>query len=136
MPIVSHIRGRALETVKTVLIVDDEEGIAELAARILAEYGFGALKAYSGEEAVGIFLTRGGAIDLTIMDMGMPGMGGLEAMSEILKAFPEAKIVVSSGSSEEDVAAALGCGAYATLGKPYRMNALVECVRGAVYGAK
>lgn len=129
-------RGWALESSKTVLIVDDEEGIAELAARILAEYGFGSIKANSGEEAVAIFNSRGSEIDVTLMDMGMPGMGGLEAMSEILKAFPEAKIVVSSGSSEEDVAAALCSGAFATLGKPYRMNALLECVRGAVSGTK
>lgn len=61
--------------------------------------GYQVATAGSGEEAVGIFRQRGHQLDLVIMDLGMPGMGGHKALKAVLEINPRAKIIVASGYS-------------------------------------
>lgn len=119
----------------TVLIVDDESRISELASRILREFGYSTILADSGERAFELYRSSPDKIDLVIMDLGMPGIGGLKAMSLILDEFPGARIVVSSGTNIEETGEALACGAYACLNKPYRVSELLECVGSALKGS-
>lgn len=84
-----------------ILIVDDDEDIrSEL--RDLLE-GYDVLEASSGEAALGL-LKRANEIGLVIMDVMMPGISGLDALTEIKKRDPGVRIVILTGHSSKDVA--------------------------------
>jgi len=80
-----------------VLVVDDEQVIADTLAIILRNAGFEALTAYSGETAVA--LARGFRPEAVISDILMPGMDGIEACSRILESYPECKVLLISGQA-------------------------------------
>jgi len=111
-----------------ILVVDDEEIVRDIAVKILEESGFELLAAKSGEEALRIVSSLGGLIDLVILDVGMPGMGGIKCLKELKASYPRLKVVISSGSSEEEFHGCLGIGEAAYLAKPYRVAELVGCV--------
>ncbi len=94
--------------VKT-LVMDDDPFVLEIAKQMLDYLGHEVLLAKDGEEAIKIFKEHrksGVAIDLIIMDLTIPsGMGGKEAVREILTLDPEAKVIVSSGYSNDSVMA-------------------------------
>jgi CheY-like chemotaxis protein len=111
-----------------VLIVDDEPVVRDIGRKILQEFGYSVDTADSGEEAVTLVRRKGGDYGLVLLDLGMPGMGGIECLKLLLKEFPALKVVVSSGSSDCEPEEAIGLGAKALLGKPYRMNDLLNMV--------
>ncbi|MFH1138481.1 MAG: PAS domain S-box protein [Pseudomonadota bacterium] len=122
--------------VETILIVDDEESIRDFSAKALRKFGFTVLKASSGEEAVGVYSGSRGRIDLVVLDIGMPGMGGTRCLQEILALDPGAKVVIASGYSVEGpVQAALDAGAVGFIPKPYPMADLVRVIRRIVDAA-
>ena len=131
-PLIQTPDGGALGKALAVLIVDDEEGILEMASRILEEHGVSSLKARSGEEALAVFRSNCDGIGLVLMDLGLPGLSGIEAMSAMLCECPHIRVIISSGTDEDEFSQALSLGAYACLGKPYRMQALVDCVKSAL----
>ncbi|MFH1139602.1 MAG: PAS domain S-box protein [Pseudomonadota bacterium] len=119
-----------------ILVVDDEPDILDAAAEYLVELGYAALKAGSGEEALEIFREQHRRIDLILLDLGMPGIGGFNALLEMLKIFPPAKIVITSGYSGEKMAQeAMAAGATGFLPKPYRLRDLAKKIRLALGGA-
>lgn len=63
---------------RVVLVVDDEEVLCHLTARILADAGFRVLEAHSGTEAVALLSTLNGSVQLVVSDIAMPGMTGTE----------------------------------------------------------
>lgn len=83
----------------TVLIVDDEQTVLEVVVDMLKGLGYRVLTAASGEEALSIYRDRGENIDLVIMDMVMPGLGGAAAIDAIRLIDPEAAILLASGYS-------------------------------------
>lgn len=104
----------------TVLVVDDEELLRDVAAAMLVSLGFETLTAPDGNEGVKIFRRERSRILFTILDLRMPVMDGTEAFEEIRKIDPEARIVISTGfSREEDVRRLKEQGAAAVLSKPY-----------------
>jgi hypothetical protein len=80
-----------------VLIVDDEEAILALAKTSLENYGYRALAAASGPEAVAIFARESGTIQLVIMDKSMPFMDGMATLAALRKINQDVKIVLASG---------------------------------------
>jgi len=104
----------------TVLVVDDEDLLRDVAAAMLVSLGFETLTAPDGNEGVKIFRRERSRILFTILDLRMPVMDGTEAFEEIRKIDPEARIVISTGfSREEDVRRLKEQGAAAILSKPY-----------------
>lgn len=83
-----------------VLLVDDEETVRMIAARILTENGYRVLVASGPEEALEIYGEYGSAIDLVITDMVMPGATGVELMKEIWSSRPAAKGLFISGYTD------------------------------------
>ena len=69
---------------KTILVVDDEEALRTLAAKLIAKKGYNVLTAASGSEAL-TALAGETHIDLLVLDVVMPGLGGLETLEEIRK---------------------------------------------------
>jgi signal transduction histidine kinase/ActR/RegA family two-component response regulator len=86
---------------ETILVVDDEELIQELAKRILEKSGYRVFTAGSGTEAIEIYAEHTSEISLIILDLIMPEMGGKQCLNELLKIDPRVKALVSTGFAIE-----------------------------------
>lgn len=112
-----------------VLVVDDEQIVADSLARILNERGFSAKAAYSGEEA----LKSASALspDALISDVIMPGINGFELAVHISRQFPSCRIVLFSAlalmSNLLKASGAENCG-FTLLAKPVHPDDLVACL--------
>jgi CheY-like chemotaxis protein len=87
----------------TILVVDDEQVVREIAKRSLSRHGFEVLTANNGMEAIQIAKRHPGEIGLVLLDLSMPGMNG--DLPELRKFRPEVKVMVSSGYSETETMA-------------------------------
>ncbi len=120
---------------ETILLVDDEKVITENAGDFLSEMGYQIITADNGEEALTKYFNSG-QVDLVVLDLGMPGMGGVKCLRELIKRDPEAKVIVASGYTLADQETeSLAAGAQAFLGKPYRMSQMLELIQ-KILGAK
>lgn len=116
---------------ETILYVDDEELIAQAAGDVLTEYGYKVFLAGSGENALDLFETGDERIDLVVMDLGMPGMGGELCAQKILALKPDVHILITSGYRNHKLASAPEeYGLAGFLPKPFRMGALLQRIRG------
>jgi CheY-like chemotaxis protein len=85
------------------------------------------------EEALETYRARAGEIDLVVLDLGMPGMGGQRCLEAILALNPRAKVVIASGyAADGQVRASLQGGAAGFVAKPYRRRDLLMMVREAL----
>ncbi|SKA96191.1 Signal transduction histidine kinase [Prosthecobacter debontii] len=120
-----------------VLIVDDEDDLRKVAQIILMRCGYEVLECDNGQDAVKIYqsLARTGTPpDVVLMDLTLRGgMNGGETAEEILRYDPEARLVVTSGSVNEDVQMTfLEKGFVAVLPKPYEAGELTQVVHRVV----
>ena len=117
-----------LTNTSTVLVADDNEVAQRLCRRVLEKAGYGVLIAADGIQAVDIALNQSPAVIL--MDVAMPGMDGLEAMSKIKAAKPTMRIVIASAHSMlSDRERFLAAGADDVLSKPFRLAELIAVVQ-------
>jgi two-component system cell cycle sensor histidine kinase/response regulator CckA len=86
----------------TVLVVEDEEGLRELARRLLQRQGCTVLVAASGAEALRLFETHP-SIDLVLTDVVMPGLSGADLMQKLLEQRPALKVIYMSGYTVDAV---------------------------------
>jgi CheY-like chemotaxis protein len=109
----------------TVLLVDDEEMVLDVGEKILARLGYVVLKAQNGEQALEIYNRCRASIDLIILDVIMPVMGGGEAVDRIKKIDPGARILLSSGySADGQVGAIIERGCAGFIQKPFSIESL------------
>jgi PAS domain S-box-containing protein len=125
--------GRA-HTLGTVLIVDDEAAVRNLAARMVERMGFSVVTAADGLEAVEIFRRQGGEFSCVLLDLIMPRLDGMGAFAALREIKPEIRIILCSGFSDPlATQRLLTGGASGFLQKPfvYRQlqDALVRAVR-------
>jgi DNA-binding NtrC family response regulator len=114
---------------ETVLVVDDEAMVKDLARDILKRYGYTVLTASGGEEALSVYQQRGNEIAVVVLDVVMPGMDGREVFARIRDINASAKVIVSSGySNDQEAEEMIKRGAAAFVQKPYRMAELVKAV--------
>ena len=120
---------------ETVLVVDDERQLREIACQLLMAMGYRCQAVDSGEAALG-WLEENRA-DLVLLDMLMePGMNGAETYARIIERYPGQKAVVASGYSESiDIETALRLGVATFIRKPYTMERLSQAVHGALHGS-
>ncbi|MFP4398176.1 MAG: response regulator [Desulfonatronovibrio sp.] len=115
---------------ETILVVDDEIEILELTQEILEEFGYTVINADSGEKAIEKYRKYQQKIDLILMDLNMPGMGGHKCLQELLKIDPSVNVIIASGytanSRVQDVFLA---GAKGFIGKPYQLAELLVKIR-------
>jgi len=115
---------------ETVLLVDDEESLRDIAKQMLTKYGYTVLTAADGETALATYLQEGRRIDLVILDLIMPGMGGRQCLSKLLEMNPEAKVIICSGHlTEAESASPIELGAKRLVRKPYELSEMLDCVR-------
>jgi two-component system cell cycle sensor histidine kinase/response regulator CckA len=118
---------------ETVLVVDDETSILDVGREILEEYGYTALVATSGEEALKIY--REQPVDLVILDLNMPGMGGQKCLERLREIDPDARVVIASGYSAETASGkAIRAQVDGYIDKPYRLHDLLHMVRQVLDG--
>ncbi len=114
---------------RTVLVVDDEEGIRAVAADMLEYLGYSALTDPSGEAALAR-IGAGARPDLIIIDVVMPGLGGVETFRRLRKIAPGLRVIFSSGFADKSAFDALAAeGASGFIVKPYLLEALAERIR-------
>ena len=117
----------------TILLIDDEEMIIKVGEELLQELGYSVIAARSGEEAVKLYNKNRDKIDLVVMDMIMPGMGGGETFDRLKAVNPDVKVLLSSGYSINGQASKIlerGCDGF--IQKPFNLNQLSEKIRGIV----
>ncbi|MGD9240676.1 MAG: PAS domain S-box protein [Desulfobacterales bacterium] len=117
----------------TILLIDDEEMIIKVGAELLEELGYKVLGARSGQGAIKLYKKNADKIDLVIMDMIMPGMGGGETFDRLKKINPDIKVLLSSGYSINGQASEIlerGCDGF--IQKPFNLNQLSEKIQGII----
>ena len=119
----------------TILIVDDEEIVRYIAADMLNMMGYKTISVFDGCEAIETYRERSSEIDLVLLDMIMPKMGGLETFRELRKINPDVKVIVSSGYEEDERSQEIMKeGAILYLNKPFGMKKLKEAIQSVLHG--
>jgi CheY-like chemotaxis protein len=121
-------------TGQTILLVDDEPPVRELAAEVLRDEGYVVLEAQNGVEAVRCIEQRRppqGDLSLVLLDMMLPQMDGLGVLQHVSTHRAGLPVVAMSASAQH-LAKAEAAGARATLAKPFDLDALLEIVRRSV----
>jgi PAS domain S-box-containing protein len=114
----------------TVLVVDDEGIIRDLARNALEHAGFQVLEARDGLEAVERFEELGETVDLVLLDMTMPRMGGAEAFRIIRDLSPTVRVLLTSGYTQKESLESLAdLPPDGFLQKPFRVRELITRVR-------
>ena len=117
-------------TGKTILVIDDDEGVRKLVKAILTRHGYRVICASNGTDGVSAYVTKSSAIDLVIADLIMPSMDGVVFSRAIKRLNRHAQIIVSSGmdnAARVEELRALGITRF--LRKPYEPATLLEEVR-------
>ncbi len=118
---------------ETVLVVDDEQFIRQIARRTLEAFGYRTLLAADGAEALALYERHQADIAVVLTDMMMPVMNGAATVQALVRLNPEVRIICTSGfapdSSMDDVAAAR---VRHFLAKPYTAETLLTAVRAAI----
>lgn len=115
---------------ETILVVDDETAILQIACHTLEDFGYRTLAETNGSEALVLYTERKSEIDVVFADLKMPVMDGSEMIERILEINPAAKIIVTSGISPnpDDAQSAIDSVSQ-FLPKPYTAETLLQCVR-------
>lgn len=113
-----------------ILVVDDDEFIRQAAYNALWSFGYSVTLAENGRKAVEAFREAGGAIDLVVLDMTMPGMSGQETLSALRDIRPDVKVLLSTAYGEEAATRQMAAGALVGfLQKPYAPDRLATKVK-------
>lgn len=120
---------------ETVLVVEDQRDIGDLAEAILNDFGYRVLRAGNGAEAIGI-LERGTPIDLLFTDLIMPGgMNGVMLAREARRQRPRLKVLLTTGYAEASIERVDARGTeFDLIGKPYKRADLAARVRQVIDG--
>jgi PAS domain S-box-containing protein len=120
---------RLVKGTGTILLVDDEEVILEVGRDLLEAMGYRVFIAKDGKEAMDLYRKNQEEIDIVVLDMVMPTMGGGEAYDRIKEINPDVKVLLSSGYSIDSEATEIlqrGCDGF--IQKPFNMNGLSETI--------
>ncbi len=133
MIISDNIKDKA--TKRRILLVDDEETLRLSIKQVLSEDGYEVITAKNGAEALG--LARADGFDLVITDLRMPGLSGLQLVSEIKKTDHLTKIIIISAyGNMETVIEAMRLGANDFVAKPFKVKSMKEIVARVLTGSK
>jgi two-component system, cell cycle sensor histidine kinase and response regulator CckA len=115
---------------ETILLIDDEEMILDVGSQLLTGLGYAVMTAKGGKNGVEIFSENREKIDLVILDIIMPDIGGSETFDRLRDVYGEVKVLLSSGYSLDGQAKEImekGCKGF--IQKPFTMEALSKRIR-------
>jgi len=116
---------------ETVFLIDDDDMITDVGEMILTNSGYDVVIAKSGKEAIEVFKENHSRIDMVILDMILPDMGGGDAYDRLKEINPGIKVLLASGYDIEYQGTDMmerGCDGF--IQKPFNMNELLEKIRG------
>jgi len=120
-----------LRGTETVLLVDDEDMLIDIGRQMLEALGYQVMVARTGQEAVEIYAKHQDSIDMVLLDMIMPDMGGAQACDRMKEINPDGKILVASGySAEAEARRTLARGCDGFIQKPFSLKQLSKKIRG------
>jgi CheY-like chemotaxis protein len=115
---------------ETILLVDDEESILQLGEEMLGSFGYKVLTASDGEGALALYEKQNEHVDLVILDLSMPGMGGKRCLEKLVEMNPQVKVIIASGYSFNGPSKdAIDAGAKGFVGKPYEVRQMLQIIR-------
>ena len=115
---------------ETILLVDDEDKIIDIGDKTLRKMDYQVLSARSGKEAIELYSKKKDTIDIVVLDMIMPEMGGGETYDRLKEINPDVKVILSSGYSITGQASEIlerGCDGF--IQKPFKMGELSQKIR-------
>jgi len=117
----------------TVLLVEDEDAVRNFAARALGQRGYQVLEASTGTEALDVFESHQGDVDLVLSDVVMPEMDGPTLMAKLRRDRPDLKIIFISGYAEDSFRKHLADNEdFMFLQKPFDLKELAAAVKAAL----
>jgi len=117
----------------SVLIIDDEESIREVAALMLEDMGFDTLCAVDGLDGVEVYRQHQQSIVAVLLDMTMPRLDGKGCFMELRRINPDVQVILSSGYNEQEATRCFtGKGLASFVQKPYRPEVLMEAIHAAI----
>ena len=118
-----------------VLVVDDDRELRENMAEVLSAAGFSVAVAGSAEQAIATMEKE--MFDLVLLDLGMPGMTGMEALGQMKKNHPQTRVVmITAFATVENAVEAMRQGADDYVSKPFRVGDLLSTARRIIEEAK
>lgn len=114
---------------ETILLVDDEVHVLSTASEVLQSLGYKTLAATDGKTALELYALHKDEIDLVILDMVMPKMGGIEALLEMRRLHPLLKALFITGYEDKGNMAGEDNGDTPVIRKPYTVNTLSRAIR-------
>ena len=117
----------------TILLVDDEKTVLEVGVLLLEKLGYRVIQADSGKQAVKLFEKNRDDIDLVIVDIIMPEMGGGEVFDRIRQIEPDVNVLLSSGYSINGQAREiLDRGGRGFIQKPFTLQQLSQKIKATL----
>lgn len=116
----------------TILVVDDEEFVANLAQVALTRRGYDVTVARTGQAALDYVRANAGSIALVLLDLRMPDKDGIDLLPILSAIDPELRVILSSGYFEADVLSRVVDEGVTFLQKPYTVQKLGEAVAAAL----
>jgi len=114
-----------------VLLVDDETEFVSALAERLSLRGIDVEVAFNGEQALAFFMNK--VPEVMVLDLKMPGIGGMEVLRRVMKSHPEVQVIILTGhGSDKDEEQALHLGAYSFLKKPAEFDVLFRAITNAI----
>jgi CheY-like chemotaxis protein len=115
---------------ETILLIEGDESILDAAKRMLVHFGYTVIPATNAEKAIEIYLTEQESIELVILALNMPGMGGRKCLERLLDIKPELKTIVTSGyPSAANLKNVHNAGNAVIVEKPYQFSDLLRTIR-------
>jgi len=129
VPAVADLRGKG----ETVLVVDDEAGIRQIAKRTLEAFGYRVLLASDGAEAIALYAQHQADIAVVLTDMMMPRMDGTATIQALVRLNPQVRIIGASGlATDTQAAGAAAARVMSFLPKPYTAETLLTAIGAAL----
>ncbi|MEJ5378367.1 MAG: response regulator [bacterium] len=108
-----------------ILLVDDEEMILKVGTRLLEALGYSVLQAQNGREALKLYATHRGEVDLVMLDVVMPEMGGSQVLAALREMDPHVRVLLCSGHFPDgEAASSLLGGCVGAIRKPFTLEEL------------
>ena len=117
----------------TILLVEDEKNMLELLEKVLVRHGYRVLAASDGETALNVYRRSKEAIDVVLLDIGLPKIAGRDVLLKIKNENPDVKVVIASGYLEPKLKSEIDrAGVKYFLSKPYRPDEVVRTLQSLI----
>ena len=116
----------------TILLADDEEMVLDIGVQMLKRLGYNVIPVDSGLKAIETFEAKKDSIDIIILDMVMPDLGGAEVVDAIKDIDPNSKIMLSSGYGKDHKVNDIMQNCHGFIQKPFSLQELSNIIQSII----